>query len=309
MIKDLVSVIIPVYNRGALIEETILSILKQNYLNIECIIIDDNSSDNTVVILQKMSELDNRVKYFIRPINIRKGANSCRNIGFRLSKGEFIVWFDSDDIMPENSITSRYNLIKNSNYDFVLGRLLNFNSSPAEVFDLKKSSLYPSTSNAACDYIIGNYWFQTSVPLFKRLFLLKFKKHFDQSISFHDEGELFVRLLLASPFVHFTDDIVTLRRMHNSSESNLYISGNEAENLLKDQFGSLKIWKSFRQSKKYYNESIHTYYKYYFFRWVLKMKFNLFRLLWILFLGLRFKMFDSPLKVSKIVFWRIIYFK
>lgn len=305
MIKGLVSIIIPVYNREDLITDTIISILNQKYFNIECIIIDDGSTDNTFNLITNIANNDKRLKCFSRPGHLKKGANSCRNYGYSFSKGEFVVWFDSDDIMPDISILSRFLVINNSEYNFVIGRIRNFYISPLENFDLKKSIIAPISNNPASEYFLANFWFHTSAPLFTRKYLESFNKHFDQDISFHDEGEFFIRLLLSSPNIFYTEDVVTLRRMHNISVSYVYNSDKESEKLFKDHFGSLKIWLSFRKNKQYYNNEIHLFYKYYFRRWILKMKLNSFRLLWILYLGLRYNMFDDNLEISKIVIWRI----
>jgi glycosyltransferase involved in cell wall biosynthesis len=306
MIKDLVSIIIPVYNRENLITDTVNSVLNQSYSNIECIIVDDRSSDNTFTILNNLSRKDSRVKVLNRPYFLKKGANSCRNYGFNISNGEYIIWFDSDDIMTENSILSRLSLLKNSDLEFIIGQINNFIYSPLENFNQKKIILVPTTSNPACEYLLGKFWFHTSSPLFKRVYLNKFKKHFDNNISFHDEGEFFIRLLLESPKISYTDNIVTLRRMHNTSVSYFYNSDFEAEKLFKDHFGSLKIWLSFKKSNLFYNDELHIFFKYYFIRWILKMKLNSLRLIWILYLGIKYNMFDDNLKVTKIVCWRIL---
>ena len=94
-----VSIIIPTFNRGCLLEETLQSILKQTYTKWECIIVDDGSTDNTEKIVEKYIKSDSRIQYYKRPETRKKGANSCRNYGFKLAKGEYINWFDSDDEM------------------------------------------------------------------------------------------------------------------------------------------------------------------------------------------------------------------
>lgn len=96
----LVSIIIPTYNRGHTISATIQSILEQSYKNWELIIVDDGSQDNTPDIVTEISHMDNRVKYIRN--NKNQGANACRNEGASHARGEFLVFFDSDNIMlPE----------------------------------------------------------------------------------------------------------------------------------------------------------------------------------------------------------------
>ena len=104
MTKGLVSIIIPTFNRADIIHETLDSIKLQTYEKWECIIVDDGSNDNSIMVINEFVKTDNRFKFYDRPINKLKGANSCRNYGFEKSKGEFINWFDSDDIMHENRV-------------------------------------------------------------------------------------------------------------------------------------------------------------------------------------------------------------
>ena len=99
MNSPLISIIIPTYNRAHLIGETLDSILLQTYPNWECIVVDDGSADNTADVMRDNIKNDNRFQYHQRPDNRKKSPNSCRNYGFELSKGEYIKWFDSDDIM------------------------------------------------------------------------------------------------------------------------------------------------------------------------------------------------------------------
>jgi glycosyltransferase involved in cell wall biosynthesis len=104
--NPLVSIIIPVFNRCQLIEETLLSIINQTYSNWECIVIDDGSSDNTWDVLLKYSIGDNRIKIFKRDRK-PKGAPTCRNIGMDYAKGDYLMFMDSDDLMGNNCLAFR----------------------------------------------------------------------------------------------------------------------------------------------------------------------------------------------------------
>ena len=99
MQPPIVSIIIPTYNRAHLISETLDSILTQTYTHWECIVVDDGSDDSTAELLAGYCKKDARFQYHQRPNDRPKGANACRNYGFELCKGEYINWFDSDDLM------------------------------------------------------------------------------------------------------------------------------------------------------------------------------------------------------------------
>ncbi|NJM80308.1 MAG: glycosyltransferase family 2 protein [Flavobacterium sp.] len=99
----MISIIIPVFNRQHLIIETLVSIQNQTFQNWECIIVDDGSTDNTVEIISEQIIGDERFHLFKRPTHLKKGPSSCRNYAFSKAKGQFIQFFDSDDIMhPEH---------------------------------------------------------------------------------------------------------------------------------------------------------------------------------------------------------------
>ena len=121
MNTPLISIIIPTYNRAQLIKETLDSILGQTYANWECIIVDDGSTDTTLVTLENYCNKDSRFQFYSRPKNRVKGANACRNYGYSKSKGEFIQWFDSDDIMHTNHLEEKMKVFEqNPNLDFVV---------------------------------------------------------------------------------------------------------------------------------------------------------------------------------------------
>jgi glycosyltransferase involved in cell wall biosynthesis len=98
MIGLKISIVIPSYNRAHLIEETLQSIVNQSYFNWECIIVDDHSIDDTVSILEPFLT-DERFVFTTKPGGFSKGANASRNYGLDISTGEFLYWFDSDDII------------------------------------------------------------------------------------------------------------------------------------------------------------------------------------------------------------------
>ncbi|MBW4360369.1 glycosyltransferase family 2 protein [Flavobacterium taihuense] len=111
MDNPLISIIIPTFNRVLLIRETLDSILVQGYANWECIIVDDGSTDDTMALVEEYLKKNSQFKYYLRPENRPKGANACRNYGFERSKGEFIMFVDSDDICEPFCLAERMALM------------------------------------------------------------------------------------------------------------------------------------------------------------------------------------------------------
>lgn len=120
--QPLVSIIIPTYNRAHLIGETLDSVLAQTYINWECIVVDDGSTDGTSELLKEYCNNDSRFQYHHRPTNRLSGGNAARNYGFDLSKGDYINWFDSDDLFEIKAIEKKIRAVKSNGneFDYVL---------------------------------------------------------------------------------------------------------------------------------------------------------------------------------------------
>lgn len=94
--KGMVSVILPVYNGANLLEESIESVLNQSYKNLELIIVNDGSTDNSLTIAKKFEERDNRIKIINQE---NKKLPTALSVGFRAARGEFLTWISDDNIM------------------------------------------------------------------------------------------------------------------------------------------------------------------------------------------------------------------
>lgn len=91
------------YNRAHFIVETLQSIQNQHFQQWECLIIDDGGTDNTQEVIKTVLEKDNRFRFFKREEKYQKGLPGCRNYGLDLAKGDYIIFFDDDDIVhPQN---------------------------------------------------------------------------------------------------------------------------------------------------------------------------------------------------------------
>lgn len=93
-LNKIISVIIPVYNVENYIEKCLNSIVNQTYNNLEIIIIDDGSTDNSIAIAEKIAENDKRIRIISQ---VNQGVSSARNLGLDNASGEYILFIDSDD--------------------------------------------------------------------------------------------------------------------------------------------------------------------------------------------------------------------
>ena len=116
--KGLVSIIVPTHNRGEVICETLNSILTQKYGDIEIILVDDHSDEDSKTIIQSyITKIEGKNIKYVQ--NDGYGGNAARNTGIRKSRGEFIQFFDDDDIMLPEHISNKVNVFRDPQIDFV----------------------------------------------------------------------------------------------------------------------------------------------------------------------------------------------
>lgn len=122
-----VSIIIPVYNVEPYIGPCLLSVLNQTYDNIECIVIDDRGSDNS------MNEVERIISEDIKGVMVKivrhdrnKGLSEARNTGIKEATGDYLFFLDSDDYISVTAISEMMRLVDKYNVDFVIGAIRPF---------------------------------------------------------------------------------------------------------------------------------------------------------------------------------------
>lgn len=113
--RKLVSVVIPIYNAERFLGNCIDSILKQTYQNLEIILVNDGSTDDSLKIIRNYEKIDKRIKVVT---GNNSGVSSARNKGIKVATGEKIIFFDADDIMEHNTIEY---MMRESGADLVIG--------------------------------------------------------------------------------------------------------------------------------------------------------------------------------------------
>lgn len=227
----LVSIIIPTYNRALLIGETLDSVLAQTYQKWECILVDDGSTDTTIEILKKYSERDTRIQFYSRPKHRLKGANACRNYGFEVSNGDYIQWFDSDDLMHPEKIKQKVASLNVLKYDYVVCAGIEFKGNVSNTFN-KWNNL--SSDTPLISHLTGDISFHTNGPLFKRSFLEN-KNLFDETLQRKQEWEFYTRLLIVSSNYFAIQNELFYFRIHDIS-----INGLNSEKTLRSRIQSCR---------------------------------------------------------------------
>ena len=112
-----VSVIMPAYNAEDFIRKSLDSVVNQVYKNLEIIIVDDASEDNTKKIIKEYADKDERIQPFYQSKN--KGVSAARNIGLKAVTGDFVVFIDSDDEFTPDAIRRMVDMADKYNSDFI----------------------------------------------------------------------------------------------------------------------------------------------------------------------------------------------
>ncbi len=114
--SPLVSVYIPSKNRRALLSTAINSVLEQTYSNIELLVVDDGSTDDTFAFLTQLADKNNSIRIFKNEVSL--GACAARNVAIKHAKGEFITGLDDDDVFLPNRVESLVNAYQDK-YAFI----------------------------------------------------------------------------------------------------------------------------------------------------------------------------------------------
>lgn len=218
----LISIIIPVFNKEKYINDCLKSVLNQNYKNLEIIVINDGSTDNSGNIIKKWMEKDSRIKYIYQKNN---GVASARNKGIEIAKGDYIFFLDADDLIKENTISTlvKYAKIENpdiiaANYcKYIDGRIVKYpdiNNKLLSSEDLRKIEVILDM------FIINNRTMSTVTnKLFKTKFLKNNELFFRSGVIAEDR--LFCLMCYSNnPKIKLINEFLYIYKIIKNSRSN-----------------------------------------------------------------------------------------
>ncbi len=205
---NIVSIIIPVYNVEKYLERCLDSVINQTYKNIEIIIINDGSKDNSQSIIDRYAERDERIKPVIQK---NQGLSEARNTGIRNSSGEYYYFLDSDDYIKDNTIELM--LQNNDSEDIIIANLI--------AIDSKGNSNYRSfvhnlllppqeliKSDTKFDFFFGRaYGINACNKLYKSDFIKQHGIYFQKNDEIYAEDLLFnLKCYTNSPKIKIIED-------------------------------------------------------------------------------------------------------
>lgn len=167
----LVSVVIPMFNAFPFIREMLECMVQQTYKNWELLIVDDGSTDESIATVNSYAEKDSRIHLIKRPSDRKKGGNTCRNIGLEQSKGEYIIWFDADDLIAPYCLEQRINFIQSHpEADFAVFPAMAFKERIGDTYMITGAK---RTSNDYLNFLKNFVPFQVVTNIYQKESLIK----------------------------------------------------------------------------------------------------------------------------------------
>jgi glycosyltransferase involved in cell wall biosynthesis len=195
----LVSVVIPSYNAAAQIEATLLSVINQTWPNIEIIVVDDGSSDNTVAIAGMVNP--EKITVISQP---NSGACRARNNGFQRSNGKYIQFLDADDLLSRDKIAEQVKALEEYPEHIAVCTTVHFrNGDDPESVPLPDESHFLYSTSDIPEFLArlwgadGLTWMVQTSAWLTPASMIKKAGLWDESILLDQDGEFFARVMLA----------------------------------------------------------------------------------------------------------------
>lgn len=253
--NSLVSIIIPVYNRSDLLGQTLDSLLDQTWTNWECIIVDDISGDYISELMGFYCERDSRFRYFKRPSNLPKGVSSCRNFGFEKSKGDYINWFDSDDLMKKDLLEKKVNFLESSpEKDYCLCAMQAFRIINAKPEIIRTTNV--SFDKLWEDFVMRKFAAGTPSILWRKRVLQEEIFLFDLNLSHSEDLEFYSRIFYKNESAGVIQEPLIMFRDHETSLSGEFLQGAYLNSYLEVRQRIIDLAKNDAHIERYTNLSV-----------------------------------------------------
>jgi len=221
---SIVSIILPVYNSELFVQQAIESVLKQTYTQIELIVVDDGSTDNTKQIL---SGYESNPKVHIISLEKNSGVSEARNIGIQESKGEYVAFIDADDLYMPNKVEEQVNVFKhNKSIDFVFNDIMVIDNDNKKVNELQS---YFQPKNILLELCFRQIIPAPACIMVKRDFLDRFNIMFNKDLKYAEDYDFTFQLFLHGIYYYLKESLYLWRR-HIKNTSNDIISTRKIEN-------------------------------------------------------------------------------
>jgi glycosyltransferase involved in cell wall biosynthesis len=216
-----VTIIMATYNRANFISETLQSIQNQVFVDWECLIIDDGGTDNTAEVIAPVLEQDKRFQLLKRPDIYLKGLPGCRNYGLDLAKGEYIIFFDDDDIVhPQNLELSVLELHRNQVSFCRYVREVFYDTFDYKFDYSKEYTSFFIDKNDVFSLLNQDLPFNSCAVLWKKECFAE--NRYTEYLSHAEEWELYSRILSTGVMGMSIDKSLFFARKHSNSMTGQY---------------------------------------------------------------------------------------
>lgn len=215
----MISIIVPIYNVKRYLVEAIESVLNQSYTDFELILVDDGSTDGSGVICDYFAKKDCRIRV-IHQVN--KGLSAARNIGLDNCRGEYIVFFDSDDVLNNKMLSKMYDVLINSDADIVECNYAICNTDKkiefSRISNFKKSELVNEGKYSKREALNLQLQFKISSFVWNKLY----KRSVWNKLRFHEghnyeDRDIILPLLNKIKKIYIINDVLIIHRIRKGS--------------------------------------------------------------------------------------------
>lgn len=209
-----ISIVTPSFNQGQYIEQTILSVINQNYPNLEYIIIDGGSTDNTIEIIKKYEQ---HIAYWVSEVD--KGQSDAINKGLAKCTGDIFNWINSDDYLELGALQHMGEMFLNKDADIVCGYSRIFNDSNQQDILLHRTELFSCVEATIVEQRINQQGMFYKLPIVKELSSINEGLHYIMDL------ELWFRYLCKNgqQKMVLTDQLIAHFRIHETSKTEVQL--------------------------------------------------------------------------------------
>lgn len=222
-----VSIILPVYNVGRYLRQCLNSIVNQSFKDIEIIIINDCSTDNSLQIINEYQKKDDRI--FLINLKKNSGVSNARNEGIKIATGKYIAFIDSDDWIKQDFIEILFNGIEKGKYDVFAGTFSIYDDIKSVFYNYKHPKYIKNYKKYKNLLLIPNYTCMTWYKIYNKNFLLKNNLFFDPDLKIKEDCLFFYNLILSKPRIKFDNIpvyVYRIGRKNSLTDSQYFIMHN-----------------------------------------------------------------------------------
>lgn len=249
---ELISIIISAYNIEQYISRCLDSVINQSYKNIDIVVVNDGSTDNTLNIIKDYSKKDNRINIINQD---NKGLIEARKSGYKYSKGKYILFIDGDDWISHKAIEVLVKYIKEKRADIINYKCIYEYDNKKQLLDWDKTigefNEYEYLKECLLGKVKHNIWSQ----FIRKGFIEENKIRFPNNISYGEDLALTISLAINKPKVIVINEYLYHYYQRNSSLSNKISKSileiGKATEFIKQELINYKIYEKFREEFEY----------------------------------------------------------